>query len=113
MGLSLPAWVRQQPCSAIPAALAAEGLDEGETAALCLALEIRADAVLVDERRGHEIARRLGLNAIGVLGILLRAKASGLVSQIGPIIIALRRDAEFWISAELHHEVLHLAGEAE
>jgi predicted nucleic acid-binding protein len=113
MGLSLPPWVRQQPCSSIPAALAAEGLDEGETAALGLALEIRADAVLVDERRGHETARRLGLNAIGVLGILLRAKASGLVSQIGPVITDLRRDAEFWISAELHHEVLRLAGEAE
>lgn len=111
IGLTLPTWIRQQPCSSIPETLAAEGLDEGETAALALALEIRADAVLVDERRGYETARRLGLNVVGVLGILLRAKVSGFLSQIGPVIVALRRDAEFWISEEVRDEVLRLAGE--
>lgn len=31
-GLQLPAWMRQQPCSSVPEALRAEGLDPGETA---------------------------------------------------------------------------------
>ncbi|MSU63296.1 MAG: hypothetical protein EXS31_13010 [Pedosphaera sp.] len=50
-GLALPAWLRQQSCSRVPDQLRAERLDPGETAALALALEIRANAVLIDERR--------------------------------------------------------------
>jgi len=52
IGLALLAWIRQQPCGPIPEPLRSQALDSGETAALALALEIRADAVLVDERRG-------------------------------------------------------------
>jgi uncharacterized protein len=44
------------------------GLDLGEAAALTLAAEIHADAVLIDERRGHDVAVQLGLRTIGILG---------------------------------------------
>jgi hypothetical protein len=90
---------------------AAEGLDIGEAAALSLAVEIHADAVLIDERRGHEVALQLGLHPIGLLGILLRAKAVGIVAQIAPVIEMLERDAGFWISEKLRADILRLAGE--
>lgn len=47
--LSLPGWIRQQSFAAIPDEIKRAELDPGEEAALALALEIRADAVLVDE----------------------------------------------------------------
>ena len=75
-GLCLPSGIREQsPVALLLTVRAAEGLDIGEAAALSLAVEICADAVLIDERRGHEVAVQLGLRTIGVLGILLRAES--------------------------------------
>jgi len=111
-GLNLPAGIREQsPVTLLPAVRGAKGLDPGEAAALSLAVEIHADAILIDERRGHEIALQLGLHTIGLLGILLRAKAVGILPQIAPVIAELERDAGFWISKKLREEVLKLAGE--
>jgi uncharacterized protein len=111
-GLILPAWVRQQPASVIPPLVqAAVGLDLGETAALALAVEINADAILLDERRGHEVALRLGLRTVGVLGILLQAKNRGLLTEVRTLLDRLEREASFWIDPRLRQRVLRLAGE--
>ena len=110
---SLPAGLRlQTPVHLAPAVQAATGLDPGESAALSLAWEIHADAILLDERRGHEVAIALGLTTIGLLGILLRAKATDLLPAVLPVIDALQRDAGFWISEPVRKQVLRLAGEA-
>jgi predicted nucleic acid-binding protein len=55
-------------------------LDVGEAAALCLALEIQADLVLLDERRGRVVAAQLGLTLTGTLGVLVEASLRGLVN---------------------------------
>jgi uncharacterized protein len=87
------------------------GLDAGESAALSLAVEIHADAILIDERKGHLIASQLGLKTIGLLGILIRAKAMGLLKAVRPVIERLERDAGFWLSTGLRERVLKIAGE--
>ena len=43
-------------------------LDEGEAHAITLALERRADLLLLDERDGTAVARTLGLTVTGTLG---------------------------------------------
>ena len=92
--------------------LSTRGLDPGETAALALALEIHADAVLLDERRGHEVAVQLGLRTVGLLGLLLQAKTAGFLPAVQPVLDSLRREAGFWISDSVRQQVLRLAGEA-
>ena len=111
-GLSLPPWLRQQTPAKLPRRIhGLAKLGPGETAALILALEIQADAVLLDERLGHDAATRLGLKVIGLLGLLLQAKAGGFLPAVGPEINALRNEAGFWISDPLQARVLHLANE--
>ena len=84
-GLELPIWLRvQSPAPNPPGLRAFPELDRGEADALALAVEIRADAILLDERRGHQVAAGLGLVVIGLLGVLLRAKAAGLLPTVAP-----------------------------
>ena len=111
-GLTLPNWIRQQSATAIlPSVRTTVGLDAGEAAAISLAVEIHADAILIDERRGHLIASQLGLKTIGLLGILIQAKAIGLLPAVLPVIERLERDAGFWLSVQLRERVLRIAGE--
>ncbi len=46
-------------------------LDDGEAEAITLAIELKADFVIMDEWKGRKIAQKAGLNVIGLIGILL------------------------------------------
>lgn len=78
--LSPPSWLRIMPVLTGARGLPIDAsLDVGETAALCLALGIHADLVLLDERRGRAMAAQLGLPVTGTLGVLVEAALHGLV----------------------------------
>ncbi len=86
-------------------------LDKGEAEAIALALELRADQVLIDERRGRRIAARLNLRYTGILGILVEAKNRGLISEVKPLLDALINQAVFWVAAPLYSSVLQIVDE--
>ena len=86
-------------------------LDPGEAEAIALAIEVQADQVLIDERRGRQVAARLNLGYIGLLGILVEAKHVGLVTEVKPLLDALVNQAGFWIAAPLYSSVLQLVDE--
>jgi predicted nucleic acid-binding protein len=88
-------------------------LDRGEAETIVLALELGADLTLLDEKEGRHAARRLGLRIVGVVGILLEAKANGAIGTIRPYLRALRQTAGFYLSEPLYQHALSLAGESD
>ncbi len=86
-------------------------LGAGEAEAIAVAIELSADTVLLDERRARRIAVRRGLGVTGVLGVLLEAKATGLLEHVKPVLDALLAQGRYRISDELYRETLRLTGE--
>jgi predicted nucleic acid-binding protein len=88
-----------------------EDLDPGEAEAIVLAIEHRADLLLVDERRARRIAKDAGLAVTGLLGTVVRAKRAGLIPLAKPVLDELIHLARFWIGPDLYREVLNELGE--
>jgi len=100
-------WIEvQEVSSQLSVQLLQQVLDQGESEAITLAIDLKADRILLDERDGRKIAKSLGLKVTGVLGILLRAKQEGDLSSFPDAINALIKTAGFRISPELLAKVL-------
>lgn len=84
-------------------------LDEGEIQALNLARELQC-AVLMDEHMGRQVAHSYQIPVVGVLGILLKAKKSGSITALAPLIAVLQVN-DYRLSAALIQKVLQAAGE--
>jgi len=86
-------------------------LGAGEAEAIALALELRADTLLMDERRGRIAAAAAGLKVIGLLGVLLEAKHQGAIPATKPVLDELISKGGMWLSTELYQQALRQAGE--
>ena len=88
------------------------GLDAGETAAILLAENLRADALIIDERRGRAVAVARGLSVLGTLGIVAGARRAGVLNRAAPVVAELRADG-FWLSDSLVADFLRGLGESQ
>lgn len=65
--LTPPEWLKVQTPSSVEAI---PSLHVGEEAAIALALELKADLLLIDDERGRKEATKRGLTITGVIGVL-------------------------------------------
>lgn len=85
-------------------------LDEGESEAIAIALEEKAELVLLDDSDAREKARLYGLRITGVIGVLLRAKKDGKIDSLKDCLSELRQSG-FRIRGSLEEHLLREAGE--
>ena len=86
------------------------GLDEGEYQAFALAIELRADLVVVGDLKARRWASKRRFPITGTAGIVLRAKDKGLVDGIRPLLDALVEHGVY-LAPALLRQVLETAGE--
>ncbi len=85
-------------------------LDIGEASAIALCIENPGCLLIIDESKGRNEARKLGITVTGTLGILIVSKEKGLIKKINPVLDKIRQ-SNFRISKKLLSEAQKKAGE--
>ena len=73
-------------------------LDDGEAAAVALAHSLNLP-LIIDEKLGRDVAKKLGVKIIGTIGVLLLAKEKKIIGTIKPILLQLKNGGYFLSSA--------------
>ncbi len=92
----LPNWITVMSLSAPLSPLTITALDEGEAAVIQLALEQNIEYVCIDELKGRRAALAVGLKVVGSLGLLGKAKTSGLIAEARPFIEQARSEGIYY-----------------
>lgn len=77
-------------------------LDRGERDTLLLASEHAGAMVLMDEKLGRNMAEYLGLQVVGTLGILAKARKLGLIPSFSGAALEMRQQGIFFSEALIH-----------
>lgn len=85
-------------------------LEQGEAEVIILAKEKGIKQVMIDEKIARLQAKILGLEVIGTLGLLLKAKKRGILSTIKPSITKMIKNG-IWIKEEIVYGILKEAEE--
>ena len=114
-GVSLPDlsaldWIRVlQPTSSAVLPLVRD-LGAGETEVLALCLEVPGSIAVLDDRLARQVAASLGIHLTGTLGVILDAKAAGLLPAVAPLLNQLQA-LRFHLAPATRTAMLKLAGE--
>ncbi|MDO9066188.1 MAG: DUF3368 domain-containing protein [Chloroflexota bacterium] len=107
-------WIRvEEVKDQVLAQVLSRDLDKGEAEAVALAVQVKAEWALLDEREGRRVAKSLGLKVTGVLGVLLRAQREGRLPSLRKAMDELRQKAGFRIGAGLYADLVKESGESE
>ena len=85
-------------------------LDKGEASAIALSLEQEDCLLIIDERKGRAIAKKLGLRITGTLGVIVKAKRNGIIVSVKDVLEKLEK-YDFWISDSLKEKIIKESGE--
>ena len=57
------------------------------------------------------VASRLGVEVVGLLGLLAEAKRNGFIDAVKPVLDDMIDRASFWVSSHLYDTILREVGE--
>lgn len=108
--VSFPSWIKIAPLAAPLTPLALANLDAGEAAVIELAIEQNIALVCLDEIKGRRAALASGLQVVGSLGLLGKAKTVGLIARTRPF-IETAQNSGIYYDAKLVETFLRGLGE--
>jgi uncharacterized protein len=85
-------------------------LGPGKAEAIGLGIENFGSLLILDDQLGRQIAQFHRLKFTGTLGVLIKAKQSGHITAVRPLIDQLQRSG-MWLLDSVIADVLRLAGE--
>jgi predicted nucleic acid-binding protein len=86
-------------------------IDPGEAHAIALAIELKADWLILDDMNARLLATKLHINITGLGGVLVQAKAIGIIPSLKPILDRCIEQANFRLATNVYQKILELAGE--
>jgi|JI9StandDraft_2_1071091.scaffolds.fasta_scaffold360045_2 predicted nucleic acid-binding protein len=78
-------------------------MDDGENESICLYKELNADYLIIEDKKARNIASSLGVNCIGVLTVLEKAKVLGLTGNLRDLFILLLKNNRYYSKDLLNH----------
>jgi predicted nucleic acid-binding protein len=108
---NLPDWLQIiDPENDIIERIIEMNLDRGEATAIALSLTTENSILIIDDLKGRKIAEKLDLRFSGTMGLILRAKKEGIISEVKPILNKIK-STNFRFNKEIFSTVLKEAGE--
>ena len=110
---ALTDFIRVKECGTLDASteMAIAGLGEGEKQSISLACNFGKDVLLLlDDRAGRRIAKKLNIPTTGLIGLLLISKEKGIVNNVSSLLYKLRNNG-YWLSDDVIKIAQKLSGE--
>ncbi len=85
-------------------------VDKGEASALALAIETADSILIVDDYRARKAADKLGIKYTGTIGVIIKAKITGLIPSIKPLLGKIKQ-TNFRITDDVEQQALREASE--
>jgi len=83
-------------------------LDSGEAEAIILAIEMNL-SLIIDERKGRKVAKNLGINIFGFIGLLLLNYKNGYLSKVETVDVFYKAKKQgFRVGERLENEFLRI-----
>lgn len=109
--LNNESWIKVQTISdSLEKKMYRSRLHEGEVEVMILAREKNADLVIIDDYAARKTAEYLGLKLTGTVGVLIKAKQSGIIDNIMPVIQTMEQNGIYY-SEQLKMQIRILAGD--
>jgi predicted nucleic acid-binding protein len=103
-------WIQIRPVASATISPTVIDLGQGEAEVIASGLENPGRLLVFDDSLARRIADLYGLKYTGTLGVLVKAKQSGYLSAVAPVIKILRSKG-MWLTDKIISDVLRLSGE--